>query len=366
MNQPALFVSHESSLQSGGGGVQRCTREYAATLTAAGFVLTMLPYTGTRTWTARLRRKFRPRPYANLVPPEFAAECAARAAAIGAKWIFLNHCDTAPLAEEIERLAPGRYRFATLSHGLDSTDFLHEVRMGYAPPGRGAAWLGQQLVAEMQHRAHLHVVFCLSEVPDLTIERWLGAKHACVLPRTLSERPLAQRPTRGRVGTVSTLNHPPNLEGIALLAGALATHPGVRLRVVGGPAPDGTRLAARFDNIDYLGALDDAGLEAEAATWCAFTNPIFCYPRGASTKLAVPLAWGMPIATTRAGARGYAWDEAVIPLCDTPEQLGLRCAELASLNSHAQEQRAAQALAARSPSLSDVAALVRATLAKVI
>jgi hypothetical protein len=90
---------------------------------------------------------------------------------------------------------------------------------------------------------------------------------------------------------------------------------------VGRPATIGQQLAAEFPFIDYLGGLSDAEVAEEARTWAGFVNPIFAYPRGCSTKLSVPLEWQIPIFTSRAGARGYQWDETLAPLSDTPEAL---------------------------------------------
>src|SRR6185312_11956650 len=248
---PALFVSHASSLQEAGGGVQRCTREYAAALRAAGYGLVNVPYVEDRSLLLRVVRRLRPRPYHLQLPAGFAERCAAEARRSGAQWIFLNHGDTAPLAGQLEALAPGRFRTVLLSHGLDSTDYLHETRIlrpAVRPHDR--SWLGGQLFAEMGQRTHLDAVFCLSPT-DQAIEQWLGARRVLMVPRTVTEAPLAAAPVPGRIGTISTLNHPPNHEGIVLFAAALAKHPGITLRLVGGPAEYGRALAARFSHLSY-------------------------------------------------------------------------------------------------------------------
>jgi hypothetical protein len=361
--QPALFISHVSSLSAAPGGVQRCTREYMRALDAAGFALEELPYVEDRRLLTRVRRRFFPRPYAHKLPPDLIERCLAAAERLSVRWIFINHGDPAPLAEIIHRRAPGRYRIAVLSHGLDSTDELHEARIrGEDASGARATRLGRQLFAEMRQRQFIDVVFCLSET-DLQMERWLGARRVAVVPRTISESPLSIAPQAGRIGTVSTLNHPPNIEGIERLAFALAAHSDVKLRVVGGPLDDGEALARRFKAIEYVGPLDDDALRREASTWCCFVNPIFCYPRGTSTKLAVPLGWRLPIATTRAGARGYEWDERLIPLAETPQELAAQAARHASLVDHASACAAVAALAAATPSLPEIACAMRQVLA---
>ncbi len=360
--QPALFVSHASSLQPAGGGVQRCTREYAAVLTAAGYKLTYVSYVNDRVWLRRLRKKLFPQPYQYQLPPSFAGECAAKADQIGARWIFLNHGDTAPIAATLAARYPGKYRFALLSHGLDSTDYLHEIRIRAARIGaRQTNWLGKQLFAEMSQRRHLDVVFCLSPT-DLGIEKWLGAKRVRMVPRIIADQPLALAPVSGRIGTVSTLDHPPNHEGIVLFAAALQRHPGVTLRLVGGPRDFGETLARRFAHLTYLGPLGDAPLAAEAATWACFVNPLFCYPRGASTKLALPLSWRLPIATTRAGARGYRWNEELVRLAETPEELAGQAANLANLDGFPRASEASRQIAAASPTLEEISLMVAAVL----
>jgi hypothetical protein len=85
------------------------------------------------------------------------------------------------------------------------------------------------------------------------------------------------------------------------------------VRVVGGPQELGRWLADKYGTVDYLGTLDDAALAVEAATWNVFIHPIFCLPRGCSTKLAIGIAWQIPIVTTAEGRRGYLWDHGTMP-----------------------------------------------------
>ena len=95
---------------------------------------------------------------------------------------------------------------------------------------------------------------------------------------------------------------------------------------------------ARFRAIAPIG---DAGLAMEAATWSGFIHPIFCLPRGCSTKLAGALSWAMPIVTTAAGRRGYEWREGGVIEVETPRAFVL---EMQSLMGQAAEHAAAKAV----------------------
>lgn len=368
----AVFITADYAVEPQGGGVQRCTREYVAVAEAAGFCLQHVSYTFDRRLTARLRRRLRQRPYQDLIPAEFVASAIERVRAARAGWVFFNQIEAAQLAPALDHLRADGHRFALLSHGVDSSDQLHTVRLEKPlgadgqPPAREALWLGRQLFAELgQHRC-FDVVFCLSET-DRLFAQWLGAASVHVLPRLVTPAPLDWQPCGGRIGTVGTLVHAPNREGLDLFCRALVEQNSrVRLRLVGRPGEVGRELAARYACIDYLGGLDDQALAAEAATWCAFVNPIFCYPRGCSTKLAVPLGWELPIATTRAGARGYVWDEALVPLAETPAELARLAARLAEPSEAARLREGVRVLAARSPTLSALATMFGGALAAVI
>ncbi len=363
---PALLVSHTVALQPGGGGVQRCSREYCDALRAAGFDLRMEIFSLDGSLSARVRRRITPAPHRHFLPAGLARRCLQAADTAGTNLIFLNHSETGPLAAELHALSPQPLHIVMLSHGLDSTDFLHEADISGASdrrPRRTASALGRLLFTEMRERPEFAAVFCLSEV-DLQIEHWLGTRRACLLPRIVEDRPLPWRPVPGRMGTVSTLDHPPNWDGLVRFCEALAAAGAadVRLRVVGGPAERGRALAAAHAGVEYLGPFDDAQLAAEAATWAVFVNPIFRYARGCSTKLAQPLSWRLPAATTRAGARGYRWDETVVPLANDAAELARLALPLARSPGPA-SRAAVERIAAASPRLADIALLIRSTLA---
>lgn len=360
----AVLVTAAYAMQPAGGGVQRCTREYVATLQAAGFTLHEARYEIDRRPAARLRRKLNPAPYRDLIARSFVRQAAGTIRRLRPRWVFFNQIEAAPIATDLASLRTEGVRFAMLSHGVDSSDYLHTVRVaggdGTRPvAARDARWLGRQLFAEMEQHRHFDVVFCLSET-DRLFHQWLGAPAVHVLPRLIERRPIDWHPIAGRLGTIGTLDHAPNREGIALFCRALeAAGAPARLRLIGRPEHCGRELAREFRAVEYLGGLSDEEFEAEARTWSAFVNPIFCYARGCSTKLAVPLGWQLPVATTRAGARGYWWDETLVPLAENPSGLAVLAMRLAG--DPAARDNVAR-LAARSPQLPELAATIRAAL----
>jgi hypothetical protein len=316
-----------------------------------------------------LNRFLCPRPYCNLIAASFADRISRAADAAGASWIAFNQAECAPIARELRSLQSGRHKLALLSHGIDSSDFVHNVRIqngGQPVLGkREALWLGRQIFAEMQFHPAFDAIFCLSET-DRHVEQWLGGTRVRVLPRVIEPNPLNWMPERGRIGTVSTLNHGPNYEGIERLCQALERQtPEIRLRIIGRPSDAGAEFGRKYPFVDYLGSLSDAALEEEARSWCAFVNPIFCYPRGCSTKLAVPLGWQIPIVTTRAGARGYVWDETRVPLLETAEEVADYAQRYADPAVAAKARANVQFIASISPSLLDVAEAMKAELTQI-
>lgn len=365
----AIFVTAAVALNPEGGGVQRCTHEYIAVLEAAGFTLHHAAYPFEHRAWVRVMRRLRPRPYRDAVPRGYADVVRREVRARNAGWILLNQSEAAPMAAELADLRGQGVRIALLSHGTDSCDYPHVARiradfgLGPAISARDDRWMGRVVFEEQEQHRNVDAVLCLSE-NDRQQALWLGAHNVAVLPRVVADRAVDWRPVAGRLGTVATLTHEPNYEGIALLCRALAPRRSadLRLRLVGTPEALGRRLAGEFPFVDYLGGLSDAALADEARTWSAFANPMFCYPRGCSTKLAVPLEWRIPVATTRAGARGYVWDETLIPLAETADELASLCLRLADPAQGAEQRGAVATIAARSPRAADLAAIVRDTL----
>jgi hypothetical protein len=362
---PALFVAHRQVLAPSGGGVQVCNAEHMATLEAAGFRLQVISYDFDRSLRGRIANRLFPKLLPAREPRDLAERIALALNASGTKHVF-HAMNTFPaVLREIERRFPD-VKQILLSHGAEAVDFCIEqgLRREAGTENRSRAtaerMLGRALLDQLAQRRHLDAVVTLAPL-DAEIERWLGARNVLSVARTISRNRLVLRPVDGRAGCVATLDHPPNFTGLTRLLEALdgKTPANFRLRLVGAPAPCGATLARRHGFVDYLGPLTDDALRAEAATWCCFVNPIFVYSKGCSTKLAVALGWGLPIATTRYGARGYLWDETAIPLADDPPELAdlvLARASAALLPAHC---RATDAIVAMSPDRASVGAQIR-------
>ncbi|MBA3848436.1 MAG: hypothetical protein C0502_00390 [Opitutus sp.] len=360
---PAIFVTHRAYLAEGGGGAQWCTREYRRTLQSAGFALEDVVFASRRDLLARLRAKIRPSPEGELHSGAIARAVATRVAEIGARWCFLNNSDAGLLAPRIRALRP-ELRLVFLSHGVELTDAVNNLRL--APESlpaarRGPGFLSRLLRAEIRQRQALDASVCIAE-PDERLEDWLGAPRTLFLPRQVPVDELPHAPLAGRVGCVATLDHGPNRDGLEQLASALTRHSGVTLRLVGGPLSAGRDLARRHPAIDYRGRLDDAALRAEAATWCAFANPIFCAARGASTKVATALGWGLPVFTTPQGARGYRWPAGTLPLAGSAAELAALLAAAATAKDSSDWRARAAAVRATAPTAEESADQLRAFL----
>ncbi len=362
---PALFVSHQNALEPVAGGIQIFTREHLAVMAAAGFDLTVLSYNTDRRWQTRLRRLLRRRPYANLLPPTLADEIVAACRRADCRHVFLNLEETAEVAVELKQRLGDDVLVVLLSAGLNSVDELHSLR------GKGTeavtagefAFLGQQFLTEMRHRCSLDLVLCLAPF-EVEIERWLGARKVDWLPRTIPVNPLPWHPAGQRLGCVSTLHHYPNMEGLILFLDAFSriAPPPARFRLVGGPRAKGEALARSYPCMDYVGPLDDAALAVEAATWNCFVHPLFYYARGCSTKLAVALGWHLPVATTHAGARGYAWREGDLLLTNNPDGLAALACRYFDLKVADAAREQVKMAVRSSPTLRDVAEKLRTIL----
>jgi hypothetical protein len=361
----ALFVTHGRALSDVPGGLQICTREYRETLAAAGFALSDVIVEHDRRISTRLRQRLSFNRYPAQWRPSAVRTIAAEASRVNAGVVFLNLVNLAPLAAALRPVLDRGRRIVLLSHGLESTDLLHALRARAGKPPRWSRLaLGRTLLQEARQRRYLDHVFCLSPF-DAEMEHWLGAHGVTWLPRTIPQRaPLSWLPRPGRVGFVGTLDHQPNADGLAAWLEAIAPRvtTDLSVRIVGGPRPAGEQIARRWPFVAYLGPLDDRALEAEASTWSCVVHPLFCYARGCSTKLAIAIAWQIPVATTPAGHRGYVWSDGVLPVAETPDALAALTMELSRPDRAARVRPDIALIASTAPRLADVAALIHGAL----
>lgn len=347
----AIFVGSRHAFAATPGGQQLCTQEFIDTIERAGYKLHKLEFQQTNRLIDKVMRRIDKRPYRYFLPDELEYQIVSEAELLDSSIIFLNTSDLAPLAEKIKVKCGARVTTILLSHGLESADFLHDVRFrthGHSEFIDGKnVWahlekilggqdqrLGRLLIEEARQREFLDGVVTLAE-HEAWLERWLGASRVTVLPRTVMPTPFEWCPRNGRIGYVGRLDHIPNLEGLELVLRSLEDqcHLDVRVRLVGAPAELGAQFASRFSFVDYLGVISDPELLREAQSWTVAANPVFCYPRGASTKLATYLGWGLPVVSTTAGARGYEWSSGKIPISDDPSEFATMLVNIATIPS---------------------------------
>ncbi len=310
----AWFVTGSAALDAAtAGGVQLCSREFLEVVRAGFPDTAVMRIPNSRALADRLHQRLRTSPYRVFDLRDFAARAQAAWRGDGRPdVVFLNMCETTRFARTIKSLDP-TVRVVLLSHGTQSGDDLYEAS-GWGGRLRGgwrgwqSRWkLGADLCLESEYRRNfLDLVGVMSEEEAL-LERWLGARHTFLLPRLVSPQPLSRTPVRGRVGYAGTLNHTPNRVALLLTLQEREKSATIsdEVRLVGGPEDVGRELAGRFRGVTYLGPLDSASLQAEAATWEMSINPIYWLSKGASMKLAQIMAWQIPFVSTKSGARGY-------------------------------------------------------------
>ncbi len=283
----------------------------------------------------RVRNKLKPLVYPICWPAD-AAGCVVEAAKKHqAKTIFFNLIDFLPLAREVRpRVDPG-VRLVMLSHGLASADVREINRIAREMPEiirRCPLYsLEAVLKKEREYLGHFDQVISLAEF-EADLCRELGARRSGWIPRVIPEQPLNWKPVEGRLGFVGTLDHPPSMEGMVKVLEAWPKDTGraVKVRVVSRSRWHGEWLAKKFSQVVYLGPMEGEEVEQEAASWCAFLHPMFCFARGCSTKLATGLGWRIPCLSTRSGIRGYALPEGAVIMVDGPEEFALQACQLAN------------------------------------
>jgi glycosyltransferase involved in cell wall biosynthesis len=362
MKHRGIFVTASGYLANRPGGAQQCTREYIATLRAAGIELHFCSYELDKRLSTRVIRKLWPSGYLRFAEQGLVRRIANMVERTDARFVLLNQVQLTPIAASLRIFLPPNCKIVALSHGLESTDLLHALRWKSDFPlslpryPLGASLLGDTLLRESSHRSSLDLILCLSPF-DVELERWLGARRVEWLPRTVTPVPLDWAPQGNRIGFVGTLDHPPNIEGLLVLLQNLQAKapPGVRVRVVGGPERIGRLLDERFPIVDYLGALPDDKLREDASTWNCFAHPIFCYPRGCSTKLAMAIGWQIPVVTTTPGHRGYDWSRGSLSIANSPDTFSNLCLEMMNVEVARRARAEITEVAGSSPTIDSVA-----------
>lgn len=367
-----IFVTFRGYLEGATGGVQVCTREYINVITAAGIKLDLCPFQSDRRLSTRVLRRLNSSPYFRAAEPNLVETVSSVAWREQANFVFLNQVNLSVLVAGLRRHLPKKCKIVLLSHGLESTDLFHTIRLRHELPIGGrfrptpAAVMGRTLLTEAATRANVDLVCTLSPF-DLELERWIGARRALWLPRIIASAPPEWKPRGDRLGFVGTLDHAPNLEGLVQILDCLhqrADLKHVRIRIVGRPPAIGSWLAERYRQIDFLGSLDDGALSEEASTWNAFLHPLFCQARGCSTKLALPMSWHLPIITTSLGCRGYTWKTGSLVIATDPSDFIDQCARLLDLREGMAAREEVIRLARSSPSLEENAEALRSWLTR--
>jgi len=358
---PCVLVGHTKLFGGSGGGVQHCTREHVALLEAGGFAIRKLEFEFDNSPFDRIARRFSsPR---DNPPTGLLGRLDQALRLTQARHVFFALDAFEHLSRSLRRAFPHVTQIL-LSHGVEAVDVLVEQRLGETVKGGrpGAALarkLGRELVVSAARRKWLAGVVVLSPF-EIEIEKWLGTKASLWAPAIILEKPLSMKPMEGRIGCVTTLDHPPNAAGLIQLLEALqAPEFSGEFRLVGQPGERGASIAAQFPFVRYLGSLSDDDLRQEASTWCSFINPIFVCAKGRSTKVGQALGWSLPIATTEFGVRGYIWDQTLLPTPATPASLAQLVIEQSRLSNFDRHRRMTQAIAAISPRVDTVGQQVR-------
>ncbi len=326
----ALFLSNSTYFDTSKreGGVRNCTMEFIELLSAR-FELIYFPVNINITYLYRIYVKFGLNDYADYRLSSYEAALGAVLEKHDIGYVFLNLSNTAPFAELIKRITHNKVKVYLCSHGNESGDYLHQVvkfgnTVGTLKRYFSSFTIGSMLKKESFWRLHyLDGVMCVSEVEE-AIEKWIGAKKTFMVPRLVKAHFLKLDFVLGRVGFMGDLSHTPNYEGVIALCKALESSPlagQIQVRLVGGPEKIGHLISEQYPFVHYCGFLSEEAVEKEVATWCLFLNIAWYYSRGVSTKLGKALNWGLPIATTSIGLRGYNIDYSGVCIVNTPEEM---------------------------------------------
>lgn len=332
-----LFLTSEISLNSPiAGGVQMCSGELYDLLSECDLDLKVYDVDFTRSVIPRAQIKFRLDAYHMIDVDKVKKDLIDYIKSHGIEIVFLNMSGLIRLAKVMKAHFGDKLKVILFSHGNDSGDLLHRITKNNGSlmsKIKDIVRLGFLISTESSYRIkYLDGVIAISETEE-QIERWLGAKRVFFLPRLLKRDFLKYEPDLDRIGFVGRLDHAPNYQGLTLLLDEFKKLDIGRLkvRVVGTPIHWGKKIQNHYSFVQYLGELSDDDLRKEAATWSFFLNPIFWYSAGSSLKLGKGISWGIPIASTLPGLRGYEWKSGRLLLADNPQDMAVKI--LKELNS---------------------------------
>ncbi len=305
----ALFIANKKHLESKiPGGVQICTYEFVSLFKKAGFDLDFFPVKSTCSYVKRLKIKLGVNAYDFYDFNKYLPQLIKKIQDEKITLIILNQVNLSGFAKLLKNKITD-LKVIVLSHGNDSGDYLHEVLVSKYNIFK-VFKLGQLIYKEADYFSnYIDLLVTISDI-EKKIGLWLGALNCVYVPRTITNTSLDRKPLANCIGFVGTLNHPPNLLGVKMLARELdkLIFSG-SLRITGGPKKIGLELEKEFKCINYIGYLSDEELREEAKLWTLFANVVFWYSRGVSTKVAQMIGWEIPVITTKAGIRGYEWIE---------------------------------------------------------
>lgn len=329
----ALFICNAKFLDSSinEGGVKFCTDEYLS-LIKTTFKVTQFPVVYDVSIIHKISRKFNLNAYNDYTPGKYKNALKTILQEKSITHVFLNLTNTAPFAAVIKSIS-SKIKIILCSHGNESGDYLHDIIMHEKYKGlqkKAATYnVGNMLLKEAAMRNNIDVVLTVSDVEE-GIEKWLGAKTVCMVPRFIANQNGNYEPVSGKVGFISDLSHEPNYFGISEVCKAinLLPHEKIKIRLVGGGKERGEILQKKYSFVEYIGYLSEEKLAAEISTWTFSLNPVFYYSRGVSTKMGKSLGMGYPVITTDIGRRGYKWKEGQLPECKTAKEMALLITEL--------------------------------------
>ena len=313
-----LFLYNEIDLTSEiAGGVQICSKEFLSIIENTVDELHFFKVRHNRSILFRMLYKLNLDNYLSYRPYRYRHQLKATLENNKISHVFINKSELLRFSKLIKefklQISP---KIIIMSHGNESGDLLGNLTNPNPIFNRlytffGKIKLGLNLYTESLFRKNYVDLVCTMSEEESAIEKWLGINNPFYVSRLINrEESIVRNPTKNIFGYVGTLNHTPNISALTQLFDLLKkTGINSEIRIIGQPIHIGRNLESKYPFVKYLGGLNNEELLFEVKNWKYFINPIFYYSRGASMKLAKAIEWEIPIITTTAGKRGYAWQE---------------------------------------------------------